>query len=63
MPVTSPDCVLNAGFNHLYPLMAGGLIGLNGGGRPQAGAQGQVRWQRRLGLRVRTRPPQSVAGV
>jgi O-antigen ligase len=30
------DCLLNAGFNHVYLLMAGGLVGMSPGRRPEA---------------------------
>jgi hypothetical protein len=47
------DCLLNAGFNHLYLLMAGGLVGLSPGRPPQDNARSACARRSRL----RRRPP------
>jgi hypothetical protein len=47
------DCLLNAGFNHIYLLMAGGLVGLSPGRQPEDRAREAP--ARRF--RLRPRPP------
>ena len=47
------DCLLNAGFNHIYLLMAGGLVGLSPGRPPEDRAREAP--ARRF--RLRPRPP------
>jgi O-antigen ligase len=47
------DCLLNAGFNHIYLLMAGGLVGLSPGRPPEDRAREAP--ARRI--RLRFRPP------